>query len=135
PPGRGGFDLCAAEGLHPGGLQRSAVLTRIDRKALPIAIAWLLVLCASASASALTITGLGGGLGSTTYQLSPRHLSLSWSQGDGGDGDYSHYPSSLSGYLTNGRDDSATAPVPEPSSALVFGLGLLAAVRFARRKR
>ena len=28
-----------------------------------------------------------------------------------------------------------TVPVPEPSAALVFGLGLFAASRFARRKR
>jgi PEP-CTERM motif-containing protein len=113
-----------------GDAGRSAVLIKL-RKALTIAIAVLLVLGTSGGASALTISSLSGVVSTTTYQLSLGDLNLSgWSYGSG---DFRYYTSYVSGYQV--RDYPVrTAPVPEPSAALVFGLGLFAASRFARRK-
>ena len=104
-----------------------------QRKALTIAIAVLLVLGPSGSARALTISSLSGYVSTTTYQLSLRDLNLSGWRYDSGD--LSQYTSYVSSYLVQVRDYPVrTAPVPEPSAALVFGLGLFAASRFARRK-
>ena len=108
-------------------------MTRMDRKALAIAFALLLALAASESASALSITSLSG-FDTLSYQLKSSDLNLSgWSyEGTGS----KRYPSYLFGkWWSSVRDSSTIAPVPEPSSALVFGLGLFAASRFARRKR
>ncbi len=107
-------------------------MTRMDRKALTIAIAGLLALGASRSASALTITSWSGAT-TTSYQLSLGDLDLSgWSYDDE---DFSNYTSYVSGYLVQVREGfTRVAPVPEPSAALVFGLGLLAASRFVRGK-
>ena len=106
--------------------------TRVDRKALTVAIAGLLVLGASGSASALTIYRLSSY--DSSYQLSLEDLNLSGWSYDGGD--FSEYTSYVSGYRVRVRDGiTRVAPVPEPSAALVFGLGLLAVSRFARGKR
>jgi hypothetical protein len=104
----------------------------MDRKALTIAIAGLLVLGASRSASAHTIYSLSWY--DSSYQLSLGDLNLSgWSYDDE---DFSDYTSYVSGYLVQVREGfTRVTPVPEPSAALVFGLGLLAASRFARGKR
>lgn len=108
-----------------------------DRKALACAIALLLALAASGSASAFTITSLSG-FDSQSYSLRSSDLSTSWWSDDEEDGGDGHQ---LVSYLydrwTQWRKSYPTAavPVPEPSAALVFGLGLFAASRFARRKR
>ena len=107
-------------------------MTRMKRKALTMAIAGLLVLGASGSASALTIYSLRSY--DSSYHLSLGDLNLSGWSYDGGD--FSQYTSYVSGYLVQVRDGiTRVHPVPEPSAALVFGLSLFTASRFARRKR
>ena len=107
-------------------------MTRMDRKALPIAIALLLALGVSQSASAFTITDLSGW--DTSYQLKSSDLNLSgWSYDGTGSSRYTSYLFGL--WSKRFYPSGTTVPVPEPSSALVFGLGLFAASRFARRKR
>jgi hypothetical protein len=109
-------------------------MTRMDRKALPIAIALLLALGVSQSASAFTITNLSG-FDTLSYQLKSSDLNLSgWSYEEGtGSSRYTSYWFGL--WSKRFYPSGTTVPVPEPSSALVLGLGLFAASRFARRKR
>ena len=109
-------------------------MTRMDRKALAIAIALLLAF-ASQSASAFTITNLSG-LDTLSYQLESSDLNLSgWSYEDTGSSRYTSFLFGLWSFKRSYSYGGTTVPVPEPSAALVFGLGLFAASRFARRKR
>jgi len=110
-------------------------LTRTNRKILAAASAVSLVLCAGGRASALTIYQLKE-LISSNGHVTLQDLQLSgWSY----DGDADHYTLHFAanffpGWWQSGSGGAA-APVPEPSAALVFGIGLLAASRFARRSR
>ena len=109
------------------------MLIRMDRKVLTGAIAALLVLVASGSASALTISSLGG-LDYSSYQLRIGDLNLiGWSYETT---DTSRYTSYFSGsWYSNRTGATRVAPVPEPSAAIGFSLGLFSASRLARRKR
>ena len=107
----------------------------MDRKALAIAVASLLVLGASRSASALTISSWSGST-IPSYSLSFGDLRLSGWRYDAGN--YTRYTSYFSVYeakVWDGTLETRVHPVPEPSAALVFGLGLISASMLARRKR
>src|SRR5688572_27845633 len=97
-----------------------------DRKALAGVITLLLALAASGSASAFTITTLSG-LDTQSYQLRTNDLNTSW-WSDEDDEETGQHPfaSSLFGMWSRWRTSSyptSVTPVPEPSAALVFGLG------------
>ena len=110
-------------------------MIRSNRNALTSAAAALLVLCASGSASALTIFDLKGII-TVKSEVTLADIQLSgWSYDRDGDYYTVHFPSNyFPGWWQPVRGGTA-APAPEPSAALVFGIGLLAASRFARRSR
>jgi hypothetical protein len=130
----------------PGGVRRSTELKKMDRKGLAIAIAVLLVLGVSSSASATKISKFDFGSKNSSYELKHKDLNVSWKnfdQDDDHEGKGQKVKNLIEKTLskwnkkwTKGSErEDYSHPAPEPSSALVFGLGLLVASRFARRSR
>jgi hypothetical protein len=134
-----------------GGVRRSTELKEMDRKGLAIAIAVLLVLGVSSSASATKISKFDSGSKNSSYELKHKDLNVSWKNFDG-DVDHEGKGQKVKDLIkknlskktlskgnekgTKGSErEDYSNPAPEPSSALVFGLGLLVASRFARRSR
>lgn len=118
-------------------------MKRMDRRALALAIAAMLVLGTSGSASAFTISGVRSSSFSSYLQYGGdwNHVTV-WNY-DGGDSDWDDHERSYDRYgdyqwsyfhWSKDREDCFERPIPEPSAAVVFGLGLLVASgRFSRR--
>jgi len=118
-------------------------LERKDRKALAAAVAVLFVFGMSSGANALTIANLGWFGTSVSSHVTQSDLSVSFAKLKelSENRDSRHYTvQEILLSLHNrihlvDRNDDCGAAAPEPSAALVFGLGLLVASRFHRRKR